>query len=256
MTSFGVEPTTYDRLAVGAPLAVRYPPNRYLRDLLIFSPARPADQSTLSWLRAIVPSGAVRAIAPILIGLVLFVLWRALRGRVRGLGWLLAAYALGAALFLVAPAPDLGGGRDLRATATVRAVHPVKYVLRPRSGATNKAVRVFQPYELVELQFVPAGQTDPVVAVEAVDTDSVASLAAGQAIPVTYAAHDPRGARLVGGRQTYAWKNLLGLAAVGLVLTVLSIVGYILSSSIRRRVRAGAVALHAAGEAGRRRRGR
>jgi disulfide bond formation protein DsbB len=256
-TSFTVDPATYDRLTVGAPLAVRYPPNRFLRDLVLVPTARPAEQSTWSWLRAILPPWLVHAAPLALIGLLLFVFWRALRGRVGGLGWVLAAYLLGAAVFLVAPAPQLGGAdRRQTATATVQAIHPVQYVLRPRSGATRNAVRVFQPYELVELQFVPAGRTEPVVAVEAVDTDSVPGLAAGQVVAMTYAANDPRGAQLVGGRRTYAWKNLLGLAGVGLILAVVGLIGAIVSSAVRRRVGAGAVALYTAGEEGRRRRRR
>jgi hypothetical protein len=233
---------------------VRYPPNRFLRDLVLFPTARPAEQSTVSWLRAVPPPWAVRATPLILVGVLLLVLWRALRGRVPGLGWLLAAYVLGAALFLALPAPDLGGGGGLGATATVVAIHSVRYVYRPRSGNTRNAIRVLQPYQLVELRFVPAGRVDPVLAVAAVDSDSVPGVAAGGEVAVTYAAGDPRGARIVGGRQTYAWKNALGLVAAWLGLAVLGLVGALLSSAVRRRARAGAGALHAAGAAGRRRR--
>ena len=257
MTSFGVDPATYDRLAVGAPLAVRYPPNRYLRDLVLFPTARPADQSTLAWLRMLAPPWLARAAPLGLVGALLLALWLGLRGRVRGLGWVLAAYLLGAGVFLVAPAPDLGGGGQRQgATATVRAVHPVRYVLRPRNSGTRRAVRVFQAYELAELQFVPAGRSEPVVAVEAVDTDSVPGLRGGDTVAITYAATDPRGARIVGGRHTYVWKNLLGLAAVAVVLAAVGIAGAVFSGFVRRRVRAGAVALGTAAQESRRRRGR
>ena len=136
----------------------------------------------------------------------------------------------------------------------MRAVHPVRYVLRPRTSNTRRAVRVFQPYALVELQFVPAGQTEPVVAVEAVDADSVPGLLAGGMVAITYGATDPRGARIVGGRRTYFWKNLLGLVAVAIALAAVGVVGFIFSRFVRRRVRERAVALGAAVEESRRQR--
>ena len=251
-TSFGVDTATYDRLAIGAALAVRYPPNRYLRDLVLFPTARPADQSTLSWLRTIAPFWLLRSAPLALVGALLFLLWRGLRGRVRRLGWLLAAYLLGALLFLITPAPDLAAASQGQATtATVRAIHPVDFVVRPRSGATRKAVRTAQPYDLVEIRFVPTGQTEPVVAVDAVDRGSVPGLVAGGMIAITYAPGDPRGARIVGGGHTHAWKNLLGLAVVAVTLAILGIVGTIVASAMRRRLKARAVALGAAAERGR-----
>ena len=253
-TSFPVDTAFFDRLVIGAPLAVRYPPNRYLRDLLLFPTARPTGQSTLTWLRAIPPPWAARGAPLALIGVVVLLIWLALRERVRGLGWLLAAYVLGATLYLAVPTPDLGGGGGATATAAVRAVHPVSYAYRPRNNSTRRAVRLLQPYELVELRFVPAGQAGPVIAVAAVDAASVSGLAAGREVAITYAAGDPRGASIVGGRRTYAWKNALGLAAAGLVLAALGVVGAILSSAVRRRARAQATAFRAAVEEGRRRR--
>jgi hypothetical protein len=246
-TSFGVDAATYDRLAIGAPIAVRYPPNRYLRDMLLFPTTRPADQSTLSWLRMGVPFWVSRSAPLALVGGLLFLLWRGFRVRLRGLGWLLAAYLLGALLFLIAPAPDLAAGSQGQATtATVRAIHRVEYVLRPRSNSTRKAVRTIQPYDLVELQFVPAGQTEPVVAVDAVDRNSVPNLAAGATIAIAYSSGNPRGARIVGGGHTHAWKNLLGPVIVGITLAIIGIAGSIMSSALRKRLKARAVALGAA----------
>ena len=187
----------------------------------------------------------IRRSAPLaLVGGLLFLLWVGFRVRVRDSVGCRRPICWGALLFLIAPAPDLAAGSQGQATtATVRAIHRVEYVLRPRSNSTRKAVRTIQPYDLVELQFVPAGQTEPVVAVDAVDRNSVPDLAAGATIAITYAPGNPRGARIAGGGHTHAWKNLLGPVIVGITLADDRHRGLDLSSAMRKRLKARAVAL-------------
>ena len=84
--------------------------------------------------------------------------------------------------------------------------------------------RLAMPYEVVQLQFAPNGRTDSVVAVDAVDSASVAGLTAGAVVPIAYDPRSPREARMTLGSRTYRDRNrfhflvpIMGLGLLGML---------------------------------------
>lgn len=226
-----VDLATYDRLHVGSPVVVRYPDDPRFRDFLFLPLARLDGQTTWTVIRTALPPGTGRVVLLVLGALVLLKLWTWLRGRVRGLGWLLVAYLLGAALFLFFPWPDRAesGPRDT-ALATVRSIRPVHYLpgSRGRRGST-----LLQPYDFVVLEYVPQGRADPVVTVDAVDAGSVLGLAPGRTIAVNYVVGDVRSASIEGGRRTYRQRNLLSWGLFWFGGIALVVVGFLISAALR-----------------------
>ncbi len=245
MTSFHVEPATFDQLALGSPVTVRYPPNKYLRDLLFFPTARLSNESTRTLMQSLVPPWAALT-APFALGAVLLAaLWRALRGRGRGPGWILLLYLLGGTTYLTVyhSSPHMTGSTHMT-TATVSALRPVRYIYGQSNNRNN--VRLAQPYDLVELKFAPVGQAYTVLAVDAVDTGSVPGLLVGSNVPIIYSAADPRTAQLNAGLRTHTTKNALGFFGTALVLMLLSFLSYVMSLSLRGWMRKRMVGLAAA----------
>jgi hypothetical protein len=71
-----------------------------------------------------------------------------------------------------------------------------------------------QPFTLVELDLVPAGLHDTVVAADVIDRGSVTGLRVGTRLAVDIPTGTPRRATLVDGTRSYKWKNsLLALLA-------------------------------------------
>jgi hypothetical protein len=105
-----------------------------------------------------------------------------------------------------------------RATATVREVTRVKeWILggmNRRSGDLDEfALR--RHYDVVNLEFTPAGYRGPVIGVDAIDapTDSAPAFAEGTTIEIRYDPNNPREARLEGRSRTWHWRDMLGVYA-------------------------------------------
>jgi hypothetical protein len=203
-----LDAATFDALRPGAPIDVRY---------VSWFPhiARPASASTRSlvpwrWLvRAALAGGT-----GIAIGLLL-------RRRSPLLMFLTFAAAIVAGVtWLVLPAPWLPA-LDAPVRTAQAEVRRLETVTRSFINGRRADIPAPQPWELVELQFVPEGGDQPVVAVDGVDAGSVPGLAIGARVPVSYNARDPRDARLPGPR-TYRWREwrLLGEYAVTSVAAI------------------------------------
>jgi hypothetical protein len=204
-----IDEATYDALWPGASLVVRYLPS------LPFI-ARPADQST----RSFVPWRWLAIGAAALgVGIGLRPLFRRAPAALQAFGVLTAL--LIAVLWLVFPTPwDTPLEPPiLTASAEVRDVRAVTHSFL--SGRRTGTVPAPQPWNLVELHFVPAGRNQAVIAIDGVDEGSVQGLRVGARLPVTYRAGNPRDARLAGAR-TYRWREWVELAryAVGAVAVI------------------------------------
>jgi hypothetical protein len=203
-----LDAATFDALRPGSPIDVRY---------VSWFPhiARPASESTRSlvpwrWLvRGGFAGGAGVAI------------WLLLRRRSPLLmaATFFAAFIAGA-MWLVLPAPWLPALDPPVLTAEAEVLR-FRTVTRSFLDGRRTDVAAPQPWDLVELRFVPEGRDQPVVAVDGVDAGSVPGLAIGSRVPVSYNLRDPRDARLPGPR-TYRWREwrLLGEYAVSLVVVV------------------------------------
>lgn len=180
---------------------------------------RLASRSTFSILRE---SGVL--IFPVLIaGVVLFGLLVAqktkdtTKGIFAGMGVaVLAVFAWQMASVWLAMLP-LGGPQ---ATA-VAAIRDIDLYTEIRSSENDEDETVLiQPFELVEVTFVPEDWQDPVVALDRVDAGSL-PLEIGGTVSVVYRTDLPRQIRLEGGGRTYVWKNPLYSLATWAVIAAI-----------------------------------
>ncbi len=88
----------------------------------------------------------------------------------------------------------------------------------------NVALELPQPYDIIQLRYTPAGASDSVTAIAAVDADSEL-VRVGAAVPIDYAAAAPRSVMISGVPLRHADANvaafarlLLGMAVVGALL--------------------------------------
>lgn len=229
MASVDLPEDRYDAIHPGDTIRVRYLP---------FFPllARAAERSTGQTLWA---AAAAFSADPFLIPSLLWLLggiaalWIASRIAISaivlvGLAWVALAFPL---LF---PAPRALSPVTAEAMARVSSVTlvtkaPAKNAApRRRSrlgGSSDNVRRLAMPYQVVQLQFTLPGQTDPIVAVDAVDSASVGELSVGAAVPIRYDPRAPREARLSQGSRTFRDRNryhflipALGLGLVGTLL--------------------------------------
>jgi hypothetical protein len=94
-----------------------------------------------------------------------------------------------------------------------------------RSSSKASIRRLAIPYQVIELA-VPVGR-DTVVAVDAVDSGSVAHLAVGATLPVRFDPAEPREARLLVGTRQFVDRNryhfLPGVLGIGVIGTLVAL---------------------------------
>lgn len=264
--SHPVDVSLYDRLAVGATVKVRYStlplflPIVGLGSALVDSswlsriPTRSEGRQELVEVGAICAigllgfaayrmrsrtlgllagiTGAVFASSVLLIGFLifpfLFVAW--LRNPGKGFGWALVATVTLSliALYYRVPAPSaMPAGPYGHATAIARKVRTVRQIWASSSDSdSDGGQNIRHSFQMVDLEFLPPGATQPVHALDRVDLESVPGLHEGVSLSIVYPISDPRAGQLAAGTRRYgdeAFVYLLeatiGLgAAVGAVL--------------------------------------
>jgi hypothetical protein len=163
---------------------------------------------------------------------VLLILWRITRSR--ALGWAAAAaLVLGLGILFIqdfprpTPAPD---GTVRRATANVKSIGHIDKLF---SGRRSRGIIADQPIDVVGVEFVPQGRTEPVVAVDLIDRGSVPVLKEKSTVTIRYESDSPRTAYVEGATRTFASRNLRGavvqgaltLAALLCVLAIAHLIG-------------------------------
>ena len=124
------------------------------------------------------------------------------------------------------PAPVEGTARVTAVTLVTKA--PARSTARRRSrfgrGTSESIRRLAMPYEVVQLRFAPPDLPDSVVAVDAVDSASIAGLTVGAIVPIAYDPRSPREARMTLGSRTYRDRNryhflvpVMGLGVLGML---------------------------------------
>ena len=185
--------------------------------------ARPAAEST----RSLVPWRWLLPAA--LLTVAVAVLWRLFRRRPLMQGLVIGGLFV-AVVWLIYPTPLLPPLAEpaVTTTAEVRGVRTVTRALI--SGRSIGRREAPQPYDVVELHFVPQGRDQAVVAVDSVDAGSVLGLAVGARVAVNYSDSDPRGARQPGAR-TYRWREWAALAT-----NVLRVIGLLVGLVLLRKL--------------------
>lgn len=224
-----IDAAGFDRLQVGAPVGVRYlTGDETLRMVGNAGGARLETQAPFGPLAA-----RYGVLAPILIGVALWLLMLWAWSR-----WKRWYFAVGVLAVMIGGAflsgsgwqPPLPPGEQIAASAIVREATRIDEVWGGRRTSAEPAV---QPFLVVELEFVPAGQVDPVVAVDLVDEGSVPGFELGGDVAIRYSAADPRRAQIDGATRTYVWKNLRSFGIIALLM--LGLVGGLYAYSRWRR---------------------
>jgi hypothetical protein len=276
--SHQVDQALYGRLRVGSPVTVRYStwsPLRYvqgvgsvLEDSSWWSRARSGSEdlrTTLEvlWLlgtgllgyaayrrnsRALgLVAGLAAAIASSAIVLagflvlpILYGMWR--RNPGQGYGWLLLGTMIASAALIYErippPTPAPAGLHD-EAIAIVRHMTIATHIWSDYKSAGQE---LLQPFAMADLEFTPAGWSEPIYVLDRVDANSVAGLREGATVRVEYPFADPRAARIVGGTRTYADAALLYiLGATYAGAAVLAFIVLPVFGAIERRLRASPI---------------
>jgi hypothetical protein len=218
VASVEVPEARFDSIRIGDSVEVRYLPQ-----LPLF--ARASDRSTATVAR----EAAQRVgIVPLLLWLAAGIagLWMAARiGTLAVVAGGLAWVAAGFPVLLSAPSPPAPAGAE--GTARVHAVTLVAKSPERARGRRRRSRaewrRLAVPYQVVHL-LVPAGRSDTVLAIDAVDSGSVRGLSIGADLPIRFDPNAPRNARLVPGTRSFIRRNryhylpiAIGLPALGML---------------------------------------
>jgi len=79
------------------------------------------------------------------------------------------------------------------------------------SGSRSRGMLADQPIEVVGVEFVPEGRTEPVVAVDAIDRGSIAALREKAVVTLHYEANSPRTAYIDGASRQFPERNIEGV---------------------------------------------
>jgi hypothetical protein len=94
------------------------------------------------------------------------------------------------------------------------------------SGAHTKGWDADQPVAVVGVEFVPAGRTEAVLAVDLIDAGSIPGLQEKSAVGIDYEAGHPRTAYLQKASRRFVSRNVAGIVRQGLACLVVLIVFY------------------------------
>jgi hypothetical protein len=114
---------------------------------------------------------------------------------------------------LAEPLRPLSPDPDIQRSATAL-VRNIRHITKVGGNGRSRAMTAWQPFDVVELSFLPEGRREAVTSVDSVDAGSVSNLAVGTPVTVAYSQRHPRAARIVGASREHAWKNNLEVFAV------------------------------------------
>ena len=237
----------FDRLKKGDAVPLHYllpsdlpgfPGAKTMRQMHLLPTVRFANETTWSAFQAIYDENHLLISSGCIILLVLLV-WRFLR--IPLFGWAVAAcvaYVLVASVVDEFPRPTAAPQNKTRAaTGTVKSVERIDWLFRSNQ---HQGLPMLQPIQIVGVQFIPEGRSEPVVAADMIDAESLAGIAERARVTLDYEKATPRIAYLRGATRHFPQRNLRGaitilLAMLAIVIALLAI-GRLLSRSFRKLV--------------------
>jgi hypothetical protein len=218
-----VDQETYDALHVGSPVTVHFLP------ALLGQPFLPSTRISVcpSLLMFASNSNLYRTFF-YLIGSLALILVIAFVLRLRRATWLLVPWSAFFVVYGICPHAEPAPLQSRPAQAVVRNITTVDTIIE--GGDTRSysmPIKLAHPYHIVELQFTPAERSEPVVAVDAIDQDSLPNLKPGQFVNIEYDRANPRVVRIPGATRQFEHQALhqigleYGFALVVLLLLLL-----------------------------------
>jgi hypothetical protein len=195
-----VEQRTYDSLHPGDHVTVHYFP------ALLQQPFIPATHLAPCTPAANFGSNpALYRRLVLVFGSLLAILFAWLVVRIRIAIWLLVPWFGLFILYGVTPRAEPAPSQPRPANARVRSISTIDEILGAGVGRAHHSapIKLVHPYQLVQLEFTPANASGPVVALDAVDLNSIPDLAPNQILDIDYDAANPRIARIRGGTRNF-----------------------------------------------------
>ena len=156
----------------------------------------------------------------------LLLFWRITR--VSALGWAAAiGIAAGVGWLFILDFPRAMPQPQRAVRSAIGRVKSVGHVNRILSGQRSSGWVADQPIDVLGVEFVPEGRSEPVVAVDLIDRGSVPALKQGSTVAVRYEAESPRTAYVEGATRSFPGRNLRGAVRDG-VLVVGVLIGFML----------------------------
>jgi hypothetical protein len=229
---FGVLPTVeqYDALHTRQPVEVRYllrrdVPNLPLSHLLRDMHALPMVRLASIPARTLIsPAGTV--VLKVMGGLLaLLVLWRITRSSF--MGWtLLAGAVVGLGWLFLQDFPRRTPDPAVAVQRASGKVQSIDHIDRLFSGSRTRGLDTDQPIDVVAVEFVPQGRSEPVVAVDLIDRGSVGGLKERSIVPIRYEAGSPRTAYIDGATRTFPERNFRGSVLQAALWLAVLLVGF------------------------------
>ena len=195
-----LDPEHYDALKIGETVKLHYlrrqdvpsvPFSKFLLEFNALPRVRLADQRTFSRLEAFFTGKVILICGAIAAFTLLVVLWRI--SRMRLLAWSVGiCAAMGVAFLFIHdfPLPTPRPTVDLhQGSGRVKSLHRIDRLFQ---GSRQQGVTANQPVHVVGVEFVPSGNTEPVVAVDLIDAGSIAGLKENSTVTVEYEGRSPR----------------------------------------------------------------
>jgi hypothetical protein len=121
--------------------------------------------------------------------------------------WLLLPWFYLFLLIAVVPQAEPAPSDPRSAQATIRNLTTITEIMEGQMSTGTHVhfgpITLEHPFQIVQLEFVPPGAPDPVVAIDAIDLDSIPALRSKQVVGIDYDLHNPRIARLHGGTRNF-----------------------------------------------------
>lgn len=213
-------PERYDALHVGQTVNLHYlqrkdtptvPLAHVLREINALPMVRLADQRAFSGLRNFFTGRVIFYCEALAAFVVLLFIWHMAGSRL--FGWAIGICIALAVISLMVqgfPRPMPRPTVDVRkGTGRVKSISNIDRLFE---GRRARGFNADQPVDVVGIEFIPAGRTEAVVAVDLIDSGSLPGLKENSTVPIEYEAQSPRTAYIQAATRTFVSRNLTGIA--------------------------------------------
>ena len=221
--AFDTDEQEFDRIQKGSPFEVRYLSGVPLPLLLVGISGGHLARETLPIHAARMSAWLLPA--SLIVGYFLalsFLGWMMSKHKIRAAWWaFFVLLGIGLLYILTPTLPVTLSGKTAQATATIKDMRVHDRLL---DSSKSRGIDASVPYELLVLEFIPAGRHEPVLAGDMIDVSSKPALAVGQQVPIDYEIDHPRHAHIQGATRLYYWRNVEGAIISGFA-TIALLVG-------------------------------
>ncbi|MES1258827.1 MAG: hypothetical protein ABUS51_10365 [Acidobacteriota bacterium] len=238
-------PGQYDRLHAGDAVHLRYlrrrdvpvvPLSGILLQVHALPVVRLADRGTFTGFRELFTPGVMAALGA-LTGLAALLLFLR-RTASRLFGWVLGiSLVSGFTLVMLYDFPRPTPPPVLAVRQTVGRVKSLDRIDRIFEGKRSRGSPADQPVDVVGIEFIPAGRTESVTAVDLIDAGSVSGLKVDSTVAIRYEADSPRTAHIQAATRGFVSRNVGGLALQGALCLAIVIACFAIPQAIGRLFR-------------------